>query len=124
LFSSFYLSPWAVFIQWEGKNFDPIREIQRLKNQGYRDDALDFMTFLNENQLGDSDKIRKLEKNLDYGFLEMARPFAWKGIAKGEVSDAHSGIGSLSADLTLFGDLRDLLIQTLKRIRGDPDAKN
>jgi len=33
-------------------------------------------------------------------------------------------MGSVSGDLTLFGDLRDLLIQTWKRIWVEPDADN
>ena len=45
----------AVYIQWDGRGFDPIREIQRLRSQGHRDDALDVLRFLRENQLGDPD---------------------------------------------------------------------
>ena len=95
-----------------------------LFRSGHRDDALDILRFLKENQLGDPDQIQKLEEELDYGFLEKVRSLAWNGILKGEVYDTYSGIGAVSADLTMFGDLRDLVIQTWKRIRGDPDADN
>ena len=114
----------AVYIQWQGRGFDPVTEIQILKSQGHRDDALDILRFLKENQLGDPDQIQKLEEELDYGFLEKVRSLAWNGIFKGEVYDTYSGIGAVSADLTMFGDLRDLVVQTWKRIRGDPDTDN
>jgi len=61
---------------------------------------------------------------MDYGFLEKVKSAAWNGALKGEVYDTYSGMGSVSADLTLFGDLRDLLIQTWKKIWGHPDADN
>jgi hypothetical protein len=65
-----------------------------------------------------------LKEELDYGLFEKVKSVAWKGVIKGEVYDTYSGLGSVSADLTLFGDLRDLLIQTWKKIWRDPDADN
>jgi hypothetical protein len=114
----------AVYVRWKGGDFDPIREIQRPRNEGQRDDALDVVKFLKENNLGDPEKISDLEKDLHYGFFEILKSVVWNGIIKGEVFDTYSGIGAVSADITMFGDLRDLVIQTWKRIRGDPDTDN
>jgi hypothetical protein len=115
----------ASYIHWEAVGFDPIREIQRLRNQGLRDEALELVNFLKERVPGkDPEIIASLKEELDYGFLEKVKSVAWNGVIKGEVYDTYSGMGSVSADLTLFGDLRDLLIQTWKKIWRDPDADN
>jgi hypothetical protein len=115
----------ASFIHWQAAGFDPIREIHRLRNQGLRDEALEVVNFLRERaHAKDQETIADLREELDYGFLEKVKSIAWNGVVKGEVYDTYSGMGSVSADLTLFGDLRDLLIQTWKRILGHPDADN
>jgi hypothetical protein len=115
----------ASYVDWKAAGFDPIREIQRLRNQGLRDEALEVVNFLKERTHGkDPEIISHLKEELDYGFLEKVKSAAWNGVVKGEVYDTYSGLGSVSADLTLFGDLRDLLIQTWKRIMGLPDADN
>jgi hypothetical protein len=69
----FLSSALAVYVRWKARDFDPIREIQNLRNQGQRDDALDVLKFLRENHLGDPEKIAGLEKDLHYGFLEMVK---------------------------------------------------
>ena len=38
----------ASYIHWEAVGFDPIKEIQRLRNQGLRDEALELVNFLKE----------------------------------------------------------------------------
>jgi len=46
--------------------FDPIREIQRLRDQGQRDEALMLIRFLKERRPGrDSESIKSLEDELD-----------------------------------------------------------
>jgi hypothetical protein len=115
----------ASYIHWEAAGFDPIKEIQSLRNQGLRDDALEVVNFLKQRMLGKYPEIiSNLKEELNYGFLEKVKSAAWNGALKGEVYDTYSGLGSISADLTLFGDLRDLLIQTWKKIWRDPDADN
>jgi hypothetical protein len=115
----------ASYIHWEAVGFDPIREIQRLRNQGLRDEALELVNFLRERTYSrDQDTMASLKEELDYGLLEKVKSAAWNGVIKGEVYDTYSGMGSVSADLTLFGDLRDVLIQAWKKIWGHPDADN
>ena len=115
----------ASYIHWEAMGFDPIREIHRLRNQGMRDEALEVVNFLRERAHGkDPEVISNLKEELDYGLLEKTKSVIWNGAIKGEVYDTYSGMGSVSADLTLFGDLRDLIIQTWKKIWRDPDADN
>ena len=115
----------ASYIHWEAAGFDPIREIHRLRNQGLRDEALEVVNFLKERMPAkDPELISHLKEELDYGFLEKTKSVIWNGAIKGEVYDTYSGLGSVSADLTLLGDLRDLIIQTWKKIWRDPDADN
>jgi hypothetical protein len=115
----------ASYIHWEAAGFDPIREIQRMRNHGLRDEALELVNFLKGRAHGkDPEVISNLKEELYYGFFEKVKSVAWNGVVKGEVYDNYSGLGSVSADLTLFGHLRDLLIQTWKRIMGLPDADN
>jgi hypothetical protein len=49
----FLSSGLALYIHWEGGSFDPIREIQKLRDQNRRDDALDMAKFYRENQIGE-----------------------------------------------------------------------
>ena len=56
----------------------------------------------------------KLEQELDYTMLEIIKSAVWNGVILGEVYDTYSGLGAISADLCLFGDIRDLCIQSWK----------
>jgi len=47
----------AIYLHHKGSVFDPIREIQKLKSQNRRDDALDLVRFFRENQIADQDKL-------------------------------------------------------------------
>jgi len=111
----------ALYVNYRGSDFDPIKEIQKLKNENRRDDALDLARFSRNNQKGDIQKIRDLEKDLEYTPYEKARSFAWNGAVKGEVYDKYSGLGAISADLCILGDIRDLGIQSWLYLRDDPD---
>jgi hypothetical protein len=111
----------ALYVHHKGEGFDPIREIQRLKNENRRDDALDMARFFRENQTGDFKKIEELENDLKYTFLEKVKSFTWNGVIKGEVYDSYSGMAAVLSDLCLFGDLRDLAIQSWKYLTDAPD---
>jgi hypothetical protein len=96
-----------------GENqWDAIQAIQQLKNQNRRDDAIDLVNFLKENQTHETDDLHKMEKEVAYSPLERAKAFVWDGVVKGNVNDTYSGIGSLATDFCLYGDIRDITKQT------------
>jgi hypothetical protein len=101
-------------MHYKGSAFDPIREIQRLKSEYCRDDALDMARFFKENQIADQDKFARIEKALEYTAVEKVKSFVWNGVIMGQVYDSLSGMGTISADLCVVGDLRDLGIQGWK----------
>jgi len=111
----------AIYMHYKGSAFDPISEIQKLKSENRRDDALDLVRFFKENQLGDQDKFATIEKTLEYTAAEKITSFVWNGAIKGQVYDSYSGMGAISADLCVFGDIRDLGIQGWKYITGGQD---
>jgi hypothetical protein len=111
----------AIYLHYKGSSFDPIREIQKLKIENRRDDALDLVRFLRENQIADKYKFAKIEKDLEYTTSEKIKSFVWNGAIKGQVYDSYSGMGAISADLCVVGDLRDLGIQGWKYLTGNPD---
>ena len=111
----------TIYTNHKGYQFDPIREIQRLKSQNRRDDALDLAKFYRENQTEDQKKFAKIEKSLEYTPSEKIKSFAWNGAIMGEVYDSYSGMGAISADLCIVGDLRDLGIQGWKYLSGGQD---
>ena len=82
-------SGFALYVHHKGEGFDPVREIQRLKNENRRDDALDMARFFRENQTGDFKKIEELENDLNYTFFEKIKSFTWDGVIKGEVYASH-----------------------------------
>ena len=69
----------AIYINYSGSQFDPIREIQKLKSQNRRNDALDLARFYRENHTGDAEKLAKLEKELEYTKSEKLKSFIWHG---------------------------------------------
>jgi len=111
----------ALYIHYEGEDFDPVREIQRLKQENRRDEALDMARFFGKNETSDKEKIKELEKKLEYTTFEKIKSFSWNGVIKGEVHDFYSGIGAISSDLCVFGDIRDLSIQSWKYLTNDPE---
>jgi len=106
---------------YKGSAFDPIREIQRLKSENRRDDALDLARFFKENQITDQDKLDKIEKDMEYTTAEKIKSFVWSGAIHGQVFDTYSGVGAISADLCVIGDIRDLGIQSWKYVTGGQD---
>ena len=122
LFVIIVSSSLAIYMHYKGSAFDPIREIQRLKSESRRDDALDMARFFKGNQLTDQDKFAQIEKDLEYTAVEKIKSFAWDGFIKGQVNDSYSGIGAISSDLCIYGDIRDLGIQGWKRLTKADDA--
>ena len=106
----------TLYLNHTGSSFDPIKEIQSLKNKNRRDDALDLAKFYSENQTRDHEKIAALKNDLEYTTTEKIKSCAWDGFIKGQVNDSYSGIGAISSDLTIFGDVRDLGIQGWKKL--------
>ena len=111
----------ALYVHYKGEGFDPIREIQRLKNENRRDDALDMARFFRENQTGNIERIEELENDLKYTFFEKIKSFTWNGVIKGEVYDSYSGMAAVLSDMCIVGDLRDLGIQSWKYLTNAPD---
>jgi hypothetical protein len=121
LFVIIISSSLAIYTHYKGSAFDPIREIQRLRSENRRDDALDMARFFKENQTADQDEFVQLEKDLDFTAAEKIKSFLWKGAIRGQVYDSYSGMGAISADLCVIGDIRDLSIQCWKYLTGGQD---
>ena len=105
-------SGFALYLNWMGDSFDAVREIQKLRNENRRDDALALAKVFRESQAGEDHELEELEQNLEYTTGEKVKSFIWNGAVKGEVYDSYSGLGAISADLCILGDLRDLGIQS------------
>ena len=108
----------ALYIQQKGAEFDSIREIQKLKDQNRRDDALDLVEFVKENQPDNIEEVKRIEEDLKYSRSEKAGSFI-KGAVKGEVYDTFSGLGAVSSDLCVYGDIRDLGLHSWRFLRSD-----
>lgn len=110
----------ALYIHYQGESFDALREIQKLKQENRRDEALDMVQLFSEKHK-DKEKLKKLERDLEYSTFEKIKSFTWNGIIKGDVYDSYSGLGALSADLCIVGDIRDLGIQSWKYLTDRED---
>ena len=111
----------ALYVHYKGAGFDPIREIQRMKKDNLRDDALDMARLFKESQDKNASNISELAKDLEYSTSEKIKSFTWNGVVKGEVYDTYSGFGAISSDMCIVGDFRDIGIQTWKYITHDPE---
>ncbi len=69
----------AIYSSYKGAEFDPIREIQRLKIENRRDDALDLYLLFRGSDYEDSKKLAGLGKGLEYSTSEKIISFAWNG---------------------------------------------
>ncbi len=118
LFIIILSSSLAIYMHYKGSAFDPIREIQRLKSENRRDDALDLARFFKDYQIADQDKFARIENELEYTATEKIKSFIWNGAIRGQVYDSYSGMGAISADLCIIGDIRDLGIQGWKYLTG------
>ena len=111
----------ALYIHYKGEGFDPVREIQMLRQENRRDEALDMAKFFSKAQEGDTEKIKKIEGDLEYTTFEKVKSFTWDGVIKGKVYDSYSGTGAIGADLFVVGDIRDLGIESWKYLTNDPE---
>ncbi len=111
----------SIYMHYKGSVFDPIREIQSLRSENLRDDALDLAQFFKEYQITDREKFARIEKALEYIATEKIKSFIWNGAVRGQVYDSYSGMGAISADLCVIGDIRDLGIQGWKYLTGGQD---
>ena len=109
-------SSFTLFLNYTGSSFDPIREIQSLRNQNRRDDALDLAEFYENNQAHNQGEFSALKNDLEFTVAERIKSLTWDGFIKGQVNDSYSGIGAIASDLCLYGDVRDLGIQGWKRL--------
>jgi hypothetical protein len=114
LFVIIISSSLAIYMHYKGSSFDPILEIQRLKSENRRDDAIDLARFFRDNQIAKQEKYAEIENELEYTAAEKIKSFIWDGAIRGQVHDSFSGMGAISADLCVVGDIRDLGIQSWK----------
>jgi len=110
----------AIYIQQKGAEFDPVKKIHELKDQNRRDDALDLVEYVKENQPDNIEEVKRIEEDLKYTSSEKFGSFL-VGAVKGEVHDTYSGLGAVSSDLCVYGDIRDLGIHSWRYFRSDPN---
>jgi hypothetical protein len=101
----------ALYYQTTGSQFDPIKEIQKLQSQNRRDEALDLVQFYEENKTIDPQKLKEIKADLEYTIVEKFKSIAM-GAVTGRVYDTFSGIGAIVSDFFVWGDIRDLGIQS------------
>ena len=108
----------ALYFQLTESSYDPIKEIQKLQSQNRRDEALDLVKFYEENKTIDSQKIEELKGDLEYTSFEKFKSIA-NGAITGRVYDTFSGIGAIASDFLVWGDVRDLSIQTYRYLKDE-----
>jgi hypothetical protein len=104
--------------QVNGSKFDPIKKIKELQSQNRRDEALDLVQFYEENKTIDPQKLEELKEELEYSIAEKFKSITM-GAVTGKVWDTFSGIGAITSDFFVFGDIRDLGIQTWKFLKNE-----
>ena len=109
-------SSFTLFLNYIGSSFAPVREIQSLRSQNRRDDALVLAEFYKNTQTGNQGEFSTIENDLEYTVPEKIKSLTWDGFIKGQVYDSYSGIGAIASDLCLYGDVRDLGVQGWKRL--------
>lgn len=108
----------ALYYKITGSQFDPVKTIKKLQSENRRDEALDLVQFYEENKTIDPQKLEELKADLEYTSFEKFKSFT-KGAIKGEIQDTYSGIGAISSDLCVYGDIRDLGIQSWRYLRNE-----
>ncbi len=104
--------------QVTGSTFDPIKEITKLQFQNRRDEALDLVQFYEENKTIDPQKLKEIKADLEYKKKKKFKSIA-NGAITGRVYDTFSGIGAITSDFLVWGDIRDLGIQTWKFLKNE-----
>lgn len=105
---------------------DPVAEARDLAAADRWAEAKMLADFVRDNpRLGDEQAATELSRKADvelYSFWGRMRSFA-RGAATGEPTDGASMLGSLSLDLFVIGDIRDLAVQGWKEMRyGEGDT--
>jgi len=109
----------ALYSQIKGSYFtDPIQKIKNLQSQHRRDEALDLVQFYEENKTIDPQKLKEIKADLEYTALEKLKTIA-VGAVSGRVYDTFSGIGAIASDFLVWGDIRDLGIQTWRFLKNE-----
>lgn len=108
----------TLIYQITGSHFDPIKKIKDLQYQNRRDEALDLVQFYEGNKTIDPQKIKELKADLEYTLIEKFKSIAM-GAVTGRVYDTYSGYGAVSSDFSLYGDIRDLSIQSWKYLKNE-----
>ncbi len=108
----------AVYCNLIGQ-FDPVATANKFINAGERDRALGAIRFGLENNLGDQEELRQTRGRHVYTTAEKVRDIFWTGAVLGRVENTYSGLGTLAADLLIIGDVRDLTIQAVRKIKGE-----
>jgi len=108
----------ALFFQLTGSFYDPAKGIHDLKSQNRRDEAIDILTLYKDSGTIDPDKLEQLEKDLEYTSFEKGKSFI-DGVITGRVYDTFSGVGAIGSDLCVYGDIRDLSIQSWRYFRNE-----
>jgi hypothetical protein len=70
VFLILFSSALALFIHYKGSSFDPVKEIQSLIQQNQRDGTLDMAEFFKQNDPGNAEKGKEIEKEMEYDFYE------------------------------------------------------
>jgi len=101
-------------------SFDLVELIQTLKNKDRHDEARDLIAVFDDQLRGDPE-IRNIRKDLKLHLFKKLKSLILDGVIKGNVHDTYSGIGAISADLCIVGDVRDLGIQSFIYITNKKD---
>lgn len=101
-----------LLVIYSDKPWDPIGQIQHFNHQHRRDDALDLIRFLKANSTYNTDELTALEKQIAISTTEKTKALLWDGAVKGQVYDTFSGIGAMAADFCIYGDVRDIMVQS------------
>ncbi len=109
----------ALYSQITGSYFiDPIQKIKDLHSQHRRDEALDLVQFYEENKTIDPQELKEIKADLEYTAIEKFKAIA-VGAVTGKVWDTFSGIGAIASDFFVWGDIRDLGIQTWRFLKNE-----
>ena len=103
-----FVSGLALYIHQESADFDPIKEIQRLKSENRRDDALDMVKFFKENEQANPDEIKALDIDLEYSTAEKIKSLVWDGLFKGQVYDKQKHQFKLSMESPVDDPLKTI----------------
>ena len=103
-----FVSGLALYIHQESADFDPIKEIQRLKSENRRDDALDMIKFFKENEQANPDEIKALDIDLEYSTAEKIKSLVWDGLFKGQVYDKQKHQFKLSMESPVDDPLKTI----------------